>query len=99
VRKRKTNYPPAKPANTTPGEPIVRSTVATINPNAIKGRSGLRVGGRVRVIGTGRHAGAEVIIEKLVNGAIPQAIVRVENGETSRVRTIDLEPIDTPPSP
>jgi hypothetical protein len=100
VRKRKPNYPPAKtanrpaPAGTTPGEPVVRSTVATINLQAVKGRGGLQVGGRVRVLGTGRHAGAIATIDKLVRGGIPQAIVRTETGETSRVRTIDLEPVD-----
>ena len=62
MRKRKTTYPPPKTANRpapagTPGEPVVRSTVATINVHAVKGRSGLKPGGRVRVLGTGRHAG------------------------------------------
>ena len=105
MRKRKVNYPPAKtanrsnPASTTPGDPVVRSTVATINVQAVKGRSGLQVGRRVRVLGTGRLAGELVTIEKLVTGGIPQAIVRVDGGQTGRVRTIDLEPVDEPPRP
>ena len=99
MRKRKTNYPPAKTANRNappgaPGDPVVRSTVATINVGAVKGRSGLKVGGRVRVLGTGRHAGEIATIEKLVTGGISQAIVRTDSGETGRVRTIDLEPVD-----
>jgi hypothetical protein len=99
VRKRKTTYPPPKTANRpapagTPGEPVVRSTVATINVHAVKGRSGLQPGGRVRVLGTGRHAGEIATIEKLVTGGIPQAIVRTDDGQTSRVRTIDLEPVN-----
>jgi hypothetical protein len=98
VRKRKTNYPPAKTANRpapagTPGEVVQRSTVATINLDAVKGRSGLKVGGRVRVLGTGRYAGTIATIEKLVTSGIPQAIVRTETGEAGRVRTIDLEPV------
>ena len=107
MRKRKTTYPPAKtanrpaPAGSTPGEPVVRSTVATINLQAVKGRSGLQVGGRARVLGTGRMAGSVVTIEKLVTGGIPQAIVRTDGGEAGRVRSIDLEPIveSAAPSP
>ena len=98
MRKRKTTYPPAKTANRpapagTPGEVVQRSTLATINVDAVKGRSGLQVGGRARVLGTGRHAGSIVTIEKLVTGGIPQAAVRTDGGESGRVRTIDLEPI------
>jgi hypothetical protein len=99
VRKRKTNYPPAKTATRaapagTPAEVVQRPTVATINVQAVQGRSGLRVGGRVRVLGTGRLAGQIGTIDKLVTGGISQAIVRIEGGETGRVRTIDLEPLD-----
>jgi hypothetical protein len=103
VRKRKTTYPPPKtanrpaPAGAAAGEPVVRSTVANINVNAVKGRSGLQPGGRVRVLGTGRHAGEIATIEKLVTGGISQAVVRTDSGQTSRVRTIDLEPVTAPP--
>ncbi len=82
---------------------MVRSTVATINLQAVKGRSGLHVGGRVRVLGTGRLAGSIATIEKLVVGGIPQVIVRTDAGETGRVRSIDVEPVadatSSPPSP
>ena len=99
MRKRKKTYPPAKTANrSTPGgpptgEPVVRSTVASIDVRAVQGRPGLEVGARVRVLGTGRHAGALATIEQLVRGGIPQAIVRTDAGERGHVRTIDLEPV------
>jgi hypothetical protein len=100
VRKRKTTYPPAKTANrpapatglpTDP--PYVRPTVATIDLTAGKGRAGLTVGGRVRIAGTGLYNGEVAVIEKLVAGVIPQAVVRTEAGKTRQVRTIDLEPV------
>jgi len=100
VRKRKTTYPPAKTANRPPpasglptDAPYVRPTVATIDLTAGKGRSGLAVGGRVRIAGSGLYAGEIAVIEKLVSGVIPQAVVRTEAGKTRQVRTIDLEPV------
>jgi hypothetical protein len=100
VRKRKTTYPPAKTANRPPpasglpsDAPYVRPTVATIDLSAGKGKSGLAVGGRVRISGTGLYAGEIAVIERLVSGVIPQAVVRTEAGKTRQVRTIDLEPV------
>jgi hypothetical protein len=100
VRKRKVNYPPAKTANRPPpptglpnDTPMVRPTVATIDLTAGKGRAGLSVGGRVRIAGTGLYSGEIAVIEKLVTGVIPQAVVRTEAGKTRQVRTIDLEPV------
>jgi hypothetical protein len=100
VRKRKVNYPPAKTANRPPpptglpnDTPMVRPTVATIDLTAGKGRAGLTVGGRVRIAGTGLYSGEIAVIEKLVTGVIPQAVVRTEAGKTRQVRTIDLEPV------
>ena len=100
VRKRKVNYPPAKTANRpapatglASDTPYVRPTVATIDLNAGKGRAGLSVGGRVRISGTGLYAGETAVLEKLVSGVIPQAVVRTEAGKTRQVRTIDLEPV------
>jgi hypothetical protein len=100
VRKRKVTYPPPKtanrpaPASGLPTDtPYVRPTVATIDLNAGKGRAGLTVGGRVRIAGTGLYAGEIAVIEKLVTGVIPQAVVRTEAGKTRQVRTIDLEPV------
>jgi hypothetical protein len=100
VRKRKVNYPPAKTANRPPpptglpnDTPMVRPTVATIDLTAGKGRAGLTVGGRVRIAGSGLYSGEIAVIEKLVTGVIPQAVVRTEAGKTRQVRTIDLEPV------
>ncbi len=100
MRKRKVTYPPPKtanrpaPASGLPTDtPYVRPTVATIDLNAGKGRAGLTVGGRVRIAGTGLYAGEIAVIEKLVTGVIPQAVVRTEAGKTRQVRTIDLEPV------
>lgn len=100
MRKRKVNYPPAKTANrpapatglpTDP--PYVRPTVATIDLTAGKGRSGLTIGGRVRIAGSGLYSGEIAVIEKMSGGVIPSAIVRTEAGKTRQVRTIDLEPV------
>ena len=100
MRKRKTSYPPAKtanrpaPASGLPTDaPYVRPTVATIDLTAAKGRAGLNVGGRVRIAGSGLYAGEIAVIERLVSGVIPQAVVRTEAGKTRQVRTIDLEPV------
>jgi hypothetical protein len=100
VPRRKVSYPPAKTANrpapptglpTDP--PYVRPTVATIDLTAGKGRAGLSVGGRVRIAGSGLYAGEVAVIERLVAGVIPAAVVRTEAGKTRQVRTIDLEPV------
>ncbi len=57
------------------------------------GRTGLSVGDRVRISGTGLYAGEAATIEKITGGCIPAALVRTEAGHTRQVRTIDLEPI------
>jgi hypothetical protein len=100
VRKRKVTYPPPKTANRPAppsglptDAPYVRPTVATIDLSAGKGRAGLAVGGRVRIAGSGLYAGEIAVIERLVSGVIPQAVVRTEAGKTRQVRTIDLEPV------
>jgi len=67
--------------------------VATIDLTAGKGRAGLTVGGRVRIAGSGLFSGEIAVIEKLVTGVIPAAVVRTEAGKTRQVRTIDLEPV------
>lgn len=98
--RRKVTYPPPKTANR-PAAPsglpddaqYVRPTVATIDLTAGKGRSGLSVGGRVRIAGSGLYAGEVATIERLVAGVIPAAVVRTEAGKTRQVRTIDLEPV------
>ena len=108
MARRKVTYPPAKTANRPPpatglptDAPYVRPTVATIDTTAAKGRAGLTVGGRVRISGAGLYAGETAVIERLVTGVIPSAVVRTEAGKTRQVRTIDLEPVGpaAPPSP
>ncbi len=95
--KRKTVYrKPARVKPPIPGvtapEPYVRPTVAEINTTAGMGRTGLAVGDRVRIAGTGLYAGETAVIEKFAGGVIPTAHVRTEAGRTRQVRTIDLEP-------
>lgn len=98
--RRKVSYPPAKtanrpaPATGLPDDPpYVRPTVANIDLTAGKGRTGLSVGGKVRISGTGLYSGELAVIERLSNGVIPSAVVRTEAGKTRQVRTIDLEPV------
>lgn len=99
-RKRKVNYPPARtatrpapPAGAGPEPVYVRPTVVTIDLTAGTGRRDLRVGDRVRIVGSGLYTGEAAVIETLVSGVIPAALVRTEAGRTRRVRSIDLEPI------
>jgi hypothetical protein len=105
VRRRKVTYPVAKTATRQPPatgagpEPrYERPQVATIDLSAQQGRTGLAIGSRVRIIGTGLYAGEPAIIERFAGGVIPAAHVRTESGKTRQVRTIDLEPIG-PASP
>jgi hypothetical protein len=98
MRKRKVTYPVARTATKQPrvaglpGDPgYVRSTVATINLAALDGRDDLRVGQRVKIGGEGLYAGELAVVESLVSGIIPAALVRTEAGKTRRVRVIDLE--------
>lgn len=100
MARRKVTYPPPKTANRPapptglPDDaPYVRPTVAIIDTSAGKGRTGLTVGGRVRITGTGLYSGETAVIERLANGVIPSAVVRTEAGKTRQVRTIDLEPV------
>jgi hypothetical protein len=100
VKRRKVVYPVAR--THTKGAPkpgagpevaMVRPNLATINLAAGAGRANLKVGGRVRISGSGLFAGEEATITRLVPGVIPAASVRTDAGGTRRVRTIDLDPI------
>jgi hypothetical protein len=100
LKRRKVTYPVAK--THTKGAPrpgagseaaMVRPNLASIDVTAIAGRTGLKVGSKVRISGTGLYAGEEATIEKLVAGVIPAATVRTAAGRTRSVRTIDLDPI------
>jgi hypothetical protein len=76
--------------------PLNPPTLAVINMEAGRGRSDLFVGLRVTILGTGSNAGEAAVIERLVGGVIPAAVVRTEAGGTRRVRTIDVAPIGDP---
>jgi hypothetical protein len=100
VKRRKVTYPVAK--THTKGAPrpgagadvvMVRPNLASIDVTAIAGRTGLKVGAKVRINGTGLYAGEEATIERLVAGVIPAATVRTTSGGTRNVRTIDLDPV------
>lgn len=99
ARKRKVSYP--APRTATRPQPAfggsetthVRPTVVSIDLAARTGQSGLSIGDRVRILGTGLYAGETAAIEGFAGGAVPAALVRTEAGRARRVRTIDLEPI------
>jgi hypothetical protein len=98
MRKRKVTYPVAKTATKQPrgaGLPsdpgYVRSTVATINLAALDVRDDLKVGHRVKIGGGGLYAGEFAVVESILSGIIPAAMVRTDAGKTRRVRAVDLE--------
>jgi hypothetical protein len=102
-RKKKVNYSNAgsgkkraAPGAPAPETTYVPTTVVAIDLNAGAGREGLKLGDRVRIIGTGLYSGEEATIEKFAGTAIPAALVRTEAGRTRQVRTIDLEPVTRP---
>jgi len=98
MRKRKVTYPVAKTATKQPrgaGLPsdpgYVRSTVATINLAALDVRDDLKVGHRVKIGGGGLYAGEFAVVESILSGIIPAAMVRTDAGKTRRARAVDLE--------
>jgi hypothetical protein len=97
ARKRKPFYPPKRTppkAAPVPGDaPPVRSSVVSIDLSAQRGRDGLAIGQRVRILGTGLYAGEIAVIEKIGGTVVPAATVRTEAGRSRQVRTIDLEPV------
>jgi hypothetical protein len=102
MRKRKVTYPPAKTATRKPrtmglpGDPTyVRPTVAAIDVTALAGRDDIAVGQRVRIGGEGLYSGETAVVESLVGGLIPAAMVRTEAGKTRRVRAVDLQHLPT----
>jgi len=93
LRKRKVTYPPPRTATRQPrfgGEPT-RPTLAAINLSALEVRDDLKVGDRVRIQGSGLYAGEIAVVESLVMGVIPAAVVRTMAGQTRRARSVDLE--------
>lgn len=95
TKKRRQTYPPPRRSKgTAPASapPVTPPTVAVINREAGTARSGIAVGTRVTILGTGLFAGETAVVESIVGGVIPAASVRTEAGRTRRVRTIDLVP-------
>lgn len=100
MRRRKVTYPPAKTATSggsgVPTGADLRAAAAasrtvSINLDAMKGRGSVHEGTRVQIM-SGIYAGEFAIVESLVGGVIPAAVVRTEAGRTRRARTIDLVP-------
>ncbi len=96
ARKQRTYYPARKTkgAPAPAREAITPPSVATINTKAGLGRPGIVPGSRVTILGTGLYAGEIAVVERLVGGVVPAAVVRTEAGRTRQARTIDLEPIE-----
>lgn len=96
-RKKRVVYPVKRtpPKGAVPGATERPSTAVSINLSAMQGRDGVRVGQRVRILGTGLYAGEIAVVERIVGGVVPAAAVRTEAGRTRTVRTIDLEPAGT----
>ena len=95
VKKRRQSYPPPR-SSKGPAPvyvaPVTPPTVALINNQASTGRTGIDVGMRVIILGTGLYAGETAVVESIAGGVIPAANVRTEAGRTRSVRTIDLAP-------
>lgn len=96
ARKRKISYPPARNARKkgapSGGGAISPPGAVAIDMSAAHGRAGLSVGSRVRILGSGLYAGEVAVVERLVQGVIPAAMVRTSSGFSRQARTIDLEP-------
>ena len=100
MRRRKVTYPPPKTATSGgsagPTAADLRaaaaaSRVAQINLQAMTGRADIVQGARVQIT-SGLFAGEFAIVESIVGGVIPAAVVRTEAGKTRRARTVDLIP-------
>jgi hypothetical protein len=104
MKRKKVTYPPAKTATSggskgpavDPRAAAAAARVATINLAAIHGRADIRQGMRVRIT-SGLYEGEIAIVESVVGGVIPAAVVRTEAGRARRARTTDLVP--TPEDP
>lgn len=104
MRRKKITYPPAKTATkggsaapvVDPRNQSVRTV--SIDTTAMLGRGELRIGDKVRIM-SGLYAGEAAIVESVVGGVIPAALVRTEAGRTRRTRTIDLAPYRAEPAP
>jgi len=98
MARRKVTYPPAKTATTgsKPSPADLRAAaaaarVANINLQALTGRPDIHQGMTVRIM-SGLYAGETAVVESVVGGVIPAAVVRTEAGRARRARTTDLVP-------
>jgi len=93
-KRRQTHHAPRNAKGHPPADApqLPPPTVAVINRQASTGRSGVKVGMRVTVQGTGLYAGQIAVVESISGGVIPAVVIRTEAGRTRRVRTIDLVP-------
>ena len=95
MRKRKVVYPPPKTATkggaSAPRPNGPASTAVTINLQAMTGRTDIRQGVRVRIT-AGLYEGEVGVVESVVGGVIPAAVVRTAAGQARRLRTVDLAP-------
>jgi hypothetical protein len=71
-----------------------RDPAVAINLGALRGQSGLALGDRVRIDGSGLNGGETGVIERFTGTAIPTAVVRMESGHVRHVRTVDLAPLE-----
>ena len=97
MRRKKVTYPPPKTATSSRGGATnadARAAAAaeravTINLQAMTGRADIVQGSRVRIM-SGLYSGEIAVVESVVGGVIPAALVRTEAGRSRRVRTVDL---------
>ena len=104
MKRKRVFYPAAKTATTgakaSPSDlraAAAAARVATINLSALTGRADIRQGMRVR-IASGMYEGELAVVESVVGGVIPAAVVRTEAGQARRVRTTDLVPAPETPA-
>lgn len=96
MRRRKVTYPVRQ---VTPGGPsaderaaAAASRTVSINLQAMTGRPEIKVGSRVRIT-SGLYAGELAVVESVVGGVIPAAVVRTDAARSRRARTVDLIPV------
>jgi hypothetical protein len=96
VRRRKVTYPvrPGTPGGPTADEraAAAASRTVSINLQAMTGRPEIKVGSRVRIT-SGLYAGELAVVESVVGGVIPAAVVRTDAARSRRARTVDLIPV------
>jgi hypothetical protein len=96
MKRRQRNYVSTRKSKGMPaGDRPQPPSVATIDMSAGLGRKEITAGSRVTILGSGLYAGERAVVERLVGGVIPAALVRTDSGHTRHARTIDLEPVTT----